>query len=189
MEKNNQMVIDDTVVSVNCKLYDAQNEPVTEEVVFDYLHGGYGDILEKLEEALSGKSLGHKAVIHLEPDDAFGQYDPQLLRVAARDQFEADVAEGMCFVEESEDDQEEHLYSITDVTDEAVIMDANHPLAGMALRFELTIIAIRDATALELQQGSAFLLDANDEDTADLRNLKKNWMTIDLNPNLKRTIH
>lgn len=189
MEKTHQLVEADTVISVNCKLYDAQNNPITEEVVFDYLHGGYGDILEKLEEALSGKSLGHKAVVPLEPEDAFGQYDPELLRVAGRDQFEPDIAEGMFFVEEGEDDQEERLYSITDVTDEAVVMDANHPLAGMALRFELTVIAIRAATAQELQQGSAFLLDASDEDSADLRNFRKNWMTIDLNPNLKRTIH
>ena len=112
-----------------------------------YLHGGYGGLLAALERALEGKGVGESVLLQLEPEDAFGEYNAELLRVEPAERYGEGIAAGM---EVEEDDR---LYIVTDVAAGKVVLDGNHPLAGMALRFSLAILSIRKATEEEIAQG------------------------------------
>jgi len=112
-----------------------------------YLHGGYGHMLAALERALEGKGPGESVMVQLEPEQAFGEYDAELLRVEPLTRYGEGVTIGMQI---EEDDQ---LYNVTDVAADKVVLDANHPLAGMALRFSLVILTVREATEEEVRRG------------------------------------
>jgi FKBP-type peptidyl-prolyl cis-trans isomerase SlyD len=111
-----------------------------------YLHGGYGQLFERLEQAIEGKQPGDSLQVQLEPEDAFGEYDAELLRVEPASRYGEGVAVGM---EVEEDDT---IYRVTDVADGKLVLDANHPLAGMALRFSVVILSVRAATGDELSR-------------------------------------
>ncbi len=112
-----------------------------------YLHGGYGGLLPALERALEGKGAGESVLLQLEPEDAFGEYDAELLRVEPAERYGEGIAAGM------EIEEDDRLYIVTDVAGGKVVLDGNHPLAGMALRFSLAILSIRKATEEEIAQG------------------------------------
>jgi FKBP-type peptidyl-prolyl cis-trans isomerase SlyD len=138
----------DTVVSLKIEIYDAQGRllhapanPLT------YLHGGYGGLLDALEQALEGKVVGESVRLQLEPEQAFGEYDAELLRVEPAERYGEGLVAGM---EIEEDNQ---LYTVTDVAGGKVVLDGNHPLAGMALRFSLEIITVRPARGEEIKRG------------------------------------
>jgi FKBP-type peptidyl-prolyl cis-trans isomerase SlyD len=120
-----------------------------------YLHGGYGGIFDRLEEQLQGKSTGEKLVVKLEPEDAFGDYDAELVEIEDRNLFPEDISVGMQFERGDEDDPEGDggLFTITDIADGKVVVDGNHPLAGIAIIFDCTIADVRAATAEELSHG------------------------------------
>jgi FKBP-type peptidyl-prolyl cis-trans isomerase SlyD len=125
-----------------------------------YLHGGFGGIFPKVEEALEGKDVGHELSITLEPEDAFGEYDADLLRVEPRARFPEGLEVGMQFEGvpgggEAQDDAHSHIYTVTDVTDDTVVVDANHPYAGERVWFRCTVREIRPATRDELKHGHA----------------------------------
>jgi FKBP-type peptidyl-prolyl cis-trans isomerase SlyD len=130
------------------ELYDAQDvllqapaEPVT------YLHGGYGGLLEALERALEGKHPGDTVRLQLEPDQAFGGYDADLIRVEPIERYGEGVAIGMEIEEDSS------FYTVTDVAGGKAVLDANHPLAGMALRFVCEVLSVRSAKPEEIERG------------------------------------
>ena len=110
------------------------------------MHGGYGQLFDKLEQALEGRQPGDRLQVQLEPEDAFGEYDAGLLRVEKAERYGEGVAAGM--------EIEEHgrLYRVTDVAEGSVVLDANHPLAGIALRFSVVVLAVRAATEDELSR-------------------------------------
>jgi FKBP-type peptidyl-prolyl cis-trans isomerase SlyD len=138
----------DTVVSLKIQMYDAQGALLhAPEEPHSYLHGGYGGLLDALERLLEGKNPGESVQVQLEPEQAFGEYDADLLRVEPAERYGEGVAVGM---EIEEDDQ---LYTVTDVAAGKVVLDGNHPLAGIALRFALEIITVRPARAEEIEQG------------------------------------
>jgi FKBP-type peptidyl-prolyl cis-trans isomerase SlyD len=144
----------DTVVSVKIEMYDAQGtllqaspEPVT------YLHGGGdGGLLEALEAALEGKHPGESIKVQVEPEQAFGEYDTNLLRVEPAARYGAGLRIGM-EVEDAFEGGAPRRYTVTDLAGGKVVLDANHALAGMALRFFCTITAVRQATQEELNRG------------------------------------
>lgn len=145
----------DTVVTVNYKLSDAQNNLIEEGVQpMVYLHGGYENTLPKIEEELDGKEVGYASTIQVEPDDAFGDYEPELVKVEERARLPEPIEIGMQFegVAEGGDD-EAVIFTVTEIADDKVVLDGNHPLAGMALRFELSVVDVRAATAEEIQHG------------------------------------
>ena len=125
---------------------DAQNVPLSTPGELSYVHGGYGQIFARLEQALEGRQPGDRLQVQLEPEDAFGEYDAGLLRVEKAERYGDGVAVGMEIEEDS------RLYRVTDVAGGAVVLDANHPLAGMALRFSVEVVAVRDATREELSR-------------------------------------
>ncbi len=147
----------DTVVTVAYTLTDASNNLIDEGLEpLIYLHGGYDDILPALEKALDGREVGFKTRIQVEPDDAFGDYDPMLVRVEERSQLPDPLEVGMQFewTPEGQDAQAETvIYRVESIADGKVVLDGNHPLAGMALRFELAVQDIRPATEDEIKQG------------------------------------
>jgi len=138
----------DTVVSVQVEMFDAQGalleaprEPLT------YLHGGYGGLLEALERALEGKHAGEEVRLQLEPEQAFGEYDAGLLRVEPASRYGEGLKVGMQIEEDG------NFYTVTDLAGGKVVLDANHPLAGMALRFSLRILSVRKAESEEIARG------------------------------------
>ena len=146
----------DTVVSLSYDLSDANGTLLerTEQPV-SYLHGGYDGIFPTVEEALQGKDVGAKCALTIEPDDAFGEYEHDLVRVEPRNLFPDEIAIGMQFEGgvEGGDDEDYSLYTVVDVTDSEVTVDGNHPLAGKTLSFVGTVTAVRAATAEELAHG------------------------------------
>lgn len=143
---------EDTWVTVRYRLYDSQGEALEEgEREWTYLHGGYGAVFPKIEEALAGREAGYTASLYLEPEDTFGDYDASLLRVAPRERFPADLEAGMTFESVPGEAPDGELYTVTDLTDDTVVLDGNHPLAGMALRFDLEVDDVRAATPDEVE--------------------------------------
>jgi FKBP-type peptidyl-prolyl cis-trans isomerase SlyD len=142
-------------VKLDYELKDGDGELLEDEgAQLEYLHGGYGGIFPKVEEALEGKDTGHVVDITLEPDDAFGEYDAELLRVEPRNLFPEETEVGMRFEGIPGDEEDEALiYTVTDVTPESVVVDGNHPLAGERLWFKATVSGVRPATAEELKHG------------------------------------
>jgi len=155
-----------TVVSVQYKLSDAQGNVIEESgPPMVYLHGGYDGTFPKIEEVLEGHESGFETQLQLEPDDAFGEYDADLVKVESRERFPDPLEVGMQFEgvpdngeEEDDEDEDEDdimIYTVTEVADDKVVLDGNHPLAGMALRFWLKVTQVRVATQEELEHGHA----------------------------------
>jgi len=128
-------------------LADAQGAELSAPAELSYLHGGYGEMLLALERALEGKGAGESVQLALEPEQAFGEYDPELIRVEPLGRYGEGVTVGMQVEEDS------RLYTVTDVAGGSVVLDANHPLAGMALVFSVVILDIRGATEEEIERG------------------------------------
>ncbi len=131
---------------------DVLSEPV------EFLVGG-GDLLARIEEALQGHEPGARLDLHLEPEDAFGDYDDQLVFLEARGLFPAELEEGMAFegLPPGANPQApaDRLYTVTEIYPDHVVVDGNHPLAGIALRLHLKVEAVREATEEEIGRGSA----------------------------------
>jgi FKBP-type peptidyl-prolyl cis-trans isomerase SlyD len=119
-----------------------------------YLHGGYGNIFPKVEAALEGREVGHELSITLDPEDAFGDYDADLLRVEERSRFPATLEVGMQFEGvPGGEEGEARIYTVTDIAGDKVVVDANHPLAGERLWFKCSVRGVRAATPEELDHG------------------------------------
>lgn len=149
-------VAKDTVVSLRYELFDVDGkllEKIEEPV--SYLHGGYDGIFPIVEEALHDKDVGVQCKIVMQPNDAFGEYEHELVRVEPRELFPPEVAVGMQFEggAEGDDDEDYMLYTVVEVNDKEVTVDGNHPLAGKVLNFDCTITGVRPATAEELEHG------------------------------------
>jgi FKBP-type peptidyl-prolyl cis-trans isomerase SlyD len=144
-----------TVVTVNYKLSDAQNNLIEDgKEPMVYLHGGYENTLPKIEEELDGKEAGYSSILQIEPEDAFGDYDSTLVKVEDRNRLPEPIEVGMQFEGVAEGgDEEPVIFTVTEVADDKVVLDGNHPLAGMALRFELSVIDVRAATPEEIAHG------------------------------------
>jgi FKBP-type peptidyl-prolyl cis-trans isomerase SlyD len=147
----------DTVVSLRYELTDLGDGAVLEKAndPISYVHGGYDGIFPTVEEALHGKNIGDTISVEMEPDDAFGEYEHDLVRVESRDLFPKDIEVGMQLEGGAEDDDDEDymMYTIVEITDKEVTVDGNHPLAGKKLKFAATVTAVREATKEELDHG------------------------------------
>jgi len=147
-------VAQNTVVSLHYELLDSQGRQIekTDDPI-EYLHGGYDGIFSLVEQALEGKNIGESCDVYMQPADAFGEYDASLVHVEARARFPAQIEIGMRFQGDTEGANETLIYTVTDIADEKVVVDGNHPLAGMALRFLGTVTAVRAATDEETEHG------------------------------------
>ena len=144
----------DTVVTLHYEMFDANNQLIdkTEEPIA-YLHGGYDGIFPLVEEALHGKAVGEEVDVTLSPDDAFGEQDPELVRLEPLSVFPVEAEVGMMFESDDPATGDTLVYRVTDIADGKAVVDGNHPLAGMKLRFKGRVIEIRPATAEETAHG------------------------------------
>ncbi|MBY0570816.1 MAG: peptidylprolyl isomerase [Burkholderiaceae bacterium] len=149
-------IVKNSVVTARYTLKDAQDNLIEEgQEPMVYLHGGYDNIFPKIEEALEGKEAGFSTIIQLNPEDAFGDYDAALVKVEPRNRFPSPLEVGMQFEgmpEETEED-EALIFTVTDIAEDKVVLDGNHPLAGIALRFSLTVESVREASDEEVAHG------------------------------------
>ena len=198
-----------TVVSLRYKLTDAQNNVIEEpDSPMVYLHGGYEGTFPKIETLLEGQDIGYETTVQLEPSEAFGEYDPELLKIEPRVRFPEPLEVGMQFegVPDSEQAEEEGaelsstddsddeplIYTVTDVADNQVVLDGNHPLAGMALRFWVQVESVRPATEDEIDSrhpegGESFSFGMpNDDDDEEDRYMDGETGPLNLGPH---TLH
>jgi FKBP-type peptidyl-prolyl cis-trans isomerase SlyD len=138
------------LVSLDVAMYDAQGnllERSDEPLV--YLHG-HDDVLPRIEEALAGMETGAKVALQLEPEDAFGDYDPALVLLMPLENLGDGVEVGMRVEGDGGQGVPGRIFTITDIAEGMAVLDGNHPLAGLALRFEITVMDVRRASEEEL---------------------------------------
>ena len=140
-----------TLEDILGEILDELDEPV------EFLLGGE-DLLYKIETALLGQEVGAELDLQLEPEDAFGDFDEHKLFLEPRSIFPEELEEGMAFEGLPEgcnpDAPRDLVYFVTEIYPEHVVLDANHPLAGIALRLALKVHAVREASADEVGQGT-----------------------------------
>ena len=158
--RNRSMIINTPcVVSLVWRLEDTQGSLLDELAdPVEFFYGG-DDLLAKVEEALAGQDVGFTTQLHLEPEHAFGDYDSALVFFEERAIFPDVIEVGMSFdgVPEGAATKgmpPDAVYTITEVYPDHVVLDGNHPLAGIALRLDLTVRDVREATPLEVEAGS-----------------------------------
>ena len=143
------------VVSLTWTLTDGQDRPIDElPSPVEFFFGGE-DLLAKVEEALRGQRAPCEVHLHLEPEHAFGDYKSELVCFENRELFPAKLETGMAFEglpegSKSPDMPADAVYLVTEVYPSHVVLDANHPLAGMALRLHLRVRDVRPATDEEI---------------------------------------
>ncbi|HUO45083.1 MAG TPA: peptidylprolyl isomerase [Burkholderiales bacterium] len=144
----------DTVVALQYELFNSEGALIEKtSAPIEYLHGGHHGIFERIEQALQGKQTGDTCDVYLQPVDAFGEYDAELVYVEPRSKLPGDIEIGMRFRGVPEGGRDGLIYTVTDIADDKVVLDGNHPLAGKALRFKCTVAAVRSATADEVAHG------------------------------------
>ncbi|WP_230659115.1 FKBP-type peptidyl-prolyl cis-trans isomerase [Psychrobacter sp. I-STPA10] len=144
----------DSAVSFNYTLKDAEGNVIDQSQgePLAYLHG-HSNIIPGLEAQLEGKKVGDKLVAVVEPADAYGEYHEQAVQEIPRDNFQGvdDIQPGMQFQSQAEGQM--MLVTVKDVKDDVIVVDANHPLAGKQLTFDVEVVDVRDATEEELTHG------------------------------------
>lgn len=149
------------VVALTWTLKDSLGEEldVLDEPV-EFLVGG-DDLFEVIETALQGHSAGATLNLNIEPEQGFGDFNDQLIFLERRDLFPAELEEGLTFEGSAlpagctTDMPKDVLYTVTDIYPEHVVLDGNHPLAGIALHLTLQVRGVREATEAEIGCGSA----------------------------------
>lgn len=147
------------VVSLTWKLMDGQNRPIDElNDPVEFFYGG-DDLLPKVEEALAGYGPGDAVQLHLEPEHAFGEYVPELVCFEDRKLFPEQLETGMAFEglpagSVTPDMPADAIYVVTEIYPSQVVLDGNHPLAGMALRMDIQVRGVRAATETEIENRS-----------------------------------
>jgi len=145
-----------TVVSLDVELADIWGNAIERSgEPLQYMHGGHGNVFPAVEAALEGRNVKDRVEVRLEPEDAFGDYDENLLRVEDRSKFPDALEVGMRFEGDPGGGDEGRFFTVTDIAEDKVVLDANHPLAGMALKLTCTVVGVRPATADEIENGAA----------------------------------
>ena len=143
IEKNTAVTLRFKVSDTQGKVVEQSNEPMV------YLHGGYGNTLPKIEEALEGQLPGYQVTLQLQPQDAFGLRDESLLRTLPKTQFPPGVKVGGQ-LEGHGDDGRVQIFNVMKIKGDTVLLDGNHPLAGKELRFNLKVMDVRAASEEEI---------------------------------------
>ena len=150
------LISDPCVVSLTWKLSDGQNRPIDElNEPVEFFYGG-DDLLAKVEEALAGHAAGEELQLHLEPEHAFGDYRSELVCFEDRKLFPEQLETGMAFEglpkgHATPDMPGDVVYIVTEIYPSHVVLDGNHPLAGMSLRMHIRVRDVREASAQELE--------------------------------------
>lgn len=147
--KNRVVSIDYTLTDNDGQTIDSSDggEPLA------YLHGA-GNIIPGLESALTGKRIGESLTVRIAPEDAYGARYPEMQQVVPSHLFEGveDFEVGMQFHAE-DGNGTPRMVTVVEIDGDNITVDGNHPLAGVELNFDVTIVEIRDASAEELEHG------------------------------------
>jgi len=153
-------ITNDCVVALTWVLKDTQGEILDElDDPVEFYLGGH-DLLDKIQQALQDHEVGDLLDLHLEPEEAFGDFDELLVFLEPRALFPVEIEEGMTIEGHAlpkgcnQDAPKDVIYTITDIYPEHVVIDGNHPLSGMALRISLKITGVRHATTQEISHGT-----------------------------------
>lgn len=153
--ENLMQLTKDKVATLNYTLKDKENNTIDEsnDGSFSYLHGAR-NLIPGLENALEGKQTGDKINVVIEPEDAYGERSLEKIERVPKDMFppNEEIKEGMQFQGQSATG-EPILITITAVEADEVVIDGNHPMAGMQLHFEVELLEVRDASEEELEHG------------------------------------
>ena len=148
------------VVALTWTLKDSLGDTLDElEEPVEFLVGS-DDLLPAISGALQGHERGALLDLNLEPEDAFGDFDEELVFLAKRDQLPDGLEEGMLLdaaalpADIASEAPSDAIFTITEIYPEHVVLDANHPLSGISLRLHLKVVAVRAATEEELERGS-----------------------------------
>ncbi|HOP32547.1 MAG TPA: peptidylprolyl isomerase [Candidatus Hydrothermia bacterium] len=149
VEKNKVVGIEYTMLLEEGQVIDS-----TKGNPFVFLFGA-GEVFPKLEEGIEGMSEGEERDIVLEPEDAFGEYDPEAIQIIPQQYFGDEVpVVGMQYFAHFEEGNE-IPFSVKELKDGNVTIDFNHPFAGKKIKFHLKVTSIRDASPEELEHGHA----------------------------------
>ncbi|OIQ90334.1 FKBP-type peptidyl-prolyl cis-trans isomerase SlyD [mine drainage metagenome] len=159
--KDHIVTLDYRVTGPQGELVDAGKKPLV------YLHGGYGALFPVIEDGLDGKARGAAFRVELQPHEAYGDFDPALIRREPRALFPEDVAPGRVFEQRGPDGEDITLFLVTEVDDDEITLDGNHPLAGVPLVFSCIVTDIRPATPEELDEGGPLTDDDDDGEDGD----------------------
>ena len=148
--KNKVVTLSYTLFDTNNNALDTGDEPLV------YLHGGYNDVFEKVEQALDGKEIGDAIEVSLSPEESFGEHDDSLVTKQPRSDFDDHIHLGEQFEEIIEDElgdgeDESIIYLVTEVTKEHVTLDGNHPFAGKHVILKAIVADVRDASKEEIK--------------------------------------
>jgi FKBP-type peptidyl-prolyl cis-trans isomerase SlyD len=156
-------ITQDKVVGLTYKLIDGDGNEIedrTEEDPLYYLHGR-SNIIPGLEEALDGLEKGDGFDINLDAEDAYGERNPELVQTVDRSEMEQPEGEELKVgkpieVEVQTEDGNVHPFTmfISEIKEDEVVLDGNHPLAGKDLKLAGEVIEVREATDQELQAGN-----------------------------------
>lgn len=150
------MTIDkDCVVAIDYTLTDNDGNVIDkseENQPLKYLHG-HANIIPGLENQLAGKAVGDELTVKVSPEEGYGQVEASLIQEVPREQFAAinELAPGIQV--QAQTDQGPVVFTVTEVKDDTVVVDANHPLAGVELNFAVKVVEVRKAEAEELEHG------------------------------------
>ncbi|BCV46028.1 MAG: peptidylprolyl isomerase [Shewanella algae] len=144
-----------SAVTIHYRLTDAKGQLIESSFEADpmvYLHG-MENLIPGLEKALEGKSKGDTLEVTIEAEEAYGPYHDGLRQEVPLEAFGdiQDIVPGMRFIAETEMGQ--RPVQVTEVLDNSVIVDGNHPLAGQSLTFNVEVMDVREATAEEVAHG------------------------------------
>ncbi len=146
IEKNTAVTLRFKLSELSGKLLEETKRPVA------CLHGGYGNVLPKIEEALEGQTTGYKVTLDLQPQDAFRERDESLVQTIPESQFPPGV-KGGGQLEGRDQEGRGRMFVVKKIKGQEVFLDGNHPLAGTALRFVVTVISVHAASEEEIAHG------------------------------------
>ena len=151
------MIANDTVVRFNYTLTNSDGDVLDKSngEPLAYLHGHH-NIIPGLEVQMEGKGAGDKFTVTVAPEDAYGEYLAEAVQEVPRANFQGveNIEVGMQFQSQT-DDGHVMLVTVKDVNDDVVVVDGNHPLAGVTLTFDVEVVDVREATADEIAHGHA----------------------------------
>ena len=146
---------DQKIVTLHYTLTDNEGKVIdqSEDGSFAYLHGA-SNIIPGLENALAGKSAGEELSVSVSPEEAYGVRDDSMLQQVPKNMFEdtEQIVVGTQFHAQGPNG-EMLVVTVMEVQDEHVVVDGNHPLAGVDLNFDVKIIDVRDASEEEVEHG------------------------------------
>lgn len=149
-------VNDNCAVSIHYTLTNDEGQQIDSSLGQEplvYVHGA-NNIVPGLEQALVGKAEGEQVQVTVQPADGFGEINPELVQSVPREAFQGvdKVEPGMQFGIQGPEGETQRV-TVSEVGDETVTIDGNHPLAGQVLHFDVSVEKVREATADEIKQG------------------------------------